>query len=148
MQVLKLKYSGRKVYTDRTHMAQTWVPGDVKAVTGDAGKELLRFVEFKIHKDELAQRPAPVPGQTPVQTAVTPPDTADAAAVLLAQEQLAKENEAEHQALESTLTLLDSMDKAGLEAYAAKYEVNLDKRKSLADLRAQVGTLVEQFGAR
>ncbi|THJ36175.1 hypothetical protein E8K88_02615 [Lampropedia aestuarii] len=141
MQVLKLKYSGRKVYTDRTHMAQTWLPGDVKAVTGDAGKELLRFVEFKIHKDAVAQTPVdePVLAQT---------GAADAAKVLLAQDQQAQEAEAEHQALESTLTLLDSMDKAGLEAYAAKYEVNLDKRKSLADLREQVGTLVEQFGAR
>ncbi|MDH5857796.1 hypothetical protein [Lampropedia aestuarii] len=142
MQVLKLKYSGRKVYTDRTHMAQTWLPGDVKAVTGDAGKELLRFVEFKIHKDAVAQTPVTEPVLA-VQT-----EAADSAKVLLAQDQQAQEAEAERQALESTLTLLDSMDKAGLEAYAAKYEVNLDKRKSLTDLREQVGTLVEQFGAR
>ena len=40
------------------------------------------------------------------------------------------------------------MDKNALEAYAAKYETNLDKRKSEATLRAQVANLIEQFGVR
>ena len=40
------------------------------------------------------------------------------------------------------------MDKNALEAYAAKYETNLDKRKSEATMRAQVANLIEQFGVR
>ena len=46
------------------------------------------------------------------------------------------------------LMLVDSMDKEALEAYAMKYEVNLDKRRALDKLRAEVVSLIEQFGAR
>ena len=46
------------------------------------------------------------------------------------------------------LLTVESMDKAALEQYARKYEVELDKRRSLDTLRAEVSTLIEQFGAR
>ena len=35
-----------------------------------------------------------------------------------------------------------------LEAYALKYEINLDKRRALDKLRGEVVSLIEQFGAR
>ena len=40
------------------------------------------------------------------------------------------------------------MTKEALMEYAAKYEVKLDRAKKVADLRAEVVTLVEQYGAR
>ena len=46
------------------------------------------------------------------------------------------------------LMTIETMDKGALETYAAKYETNLDKRKSEATLRAQVANLIEQFGVR
>ena len=54
----------------------------------------------------------------------------------------------EHNEKEGMLMTVETMDKNALEAYAAKYETNLDKRKSEATLRAQVATLIEQFGVR
>ena len=49
---------------------------------------------------------------------------------------------------ESMLMLIDSMDKDALEAYALKYEINLDKRRGIDKLRGEVVSLIEQFGAR
>lgn len=49
---------------------------------------------------------------------------------------------------EGMLLMVESMDKDTLEAYARKYEVELDKRRSLANLRSEVTTLIEQFGVR
>ena len=46
------------------------------------------------------------------------------------------------------LMLIDSMDKDALEAYALKYEINLDKRRGVEKLRGEVVSLIEQFGAR
>ena len=46
------------------------------------------------------------------------------------------------------LLTVQSMDKSALEEYARKYEVELDKRLGVGKLRAEVSTLIEQFGAR
>ena len=42
---------------------------------------------------------------------------------------------------------IDQMDKVALEAYARNYGVELDKRRSVAALRAEVNNLVELHGA-
>lgn len=49
---------------------------------------------------------------------------------------------------EGMLMLIEAMDKDALEAYAMKYEVNLDKRRGVEKLRGEVVSLIEQFGAR
>lgn len=54
----------------------------------------------------------------------------------------------EHQQTENMLLTVESMDKGALEEYARKYDVELDKRLGIAKLRAEVSTLIEQFGAR
>ena len=42
---------------------------------------------------------------------------------------------------------IDQMDKNALEQYAqTKYRIDLDKRKSVANLRDQVRQLIDQFG--
>ena len=46
------------------------------------------------------------------------------------------------------LLTIESMDKSALEEYARKYEIELDKRTGVGKLRAEVATLVEQFGVR
>ena len=54
----------------------------------------------------------------------------------------------EHQQTENMLLTVESMDKGALEEYARKYDVELDKRLGIAKLRAEVSTLIEQFGVR
>ena len=42
---------------------------------------------------------------------------------------------------------INAMDKAGLESYAStNYQIDLDRRKSVTDLRIQVTGLVDQYG--
>ena len=54
----------------------------------------------------------------------------------------------ENQVREAMLLTIESMDKSALEEYARKYEIELDKRTGVGKLRAEVATLVEQFGVR
>ena len=72
-------------------------------------------------------------------------DEQAAIAALKAKEQ---EEESERNLQQGVLNTIDSMTKEALMEYAAKYEVKLDRAKKVADLRAEVVTLVEQFGAR
>ena len=46
------------------------------------------------------------------------------------------------------LLSVDQMDKGALEAYARKYDVDLDKRGKLDSLRGQVVNLIHQYGVR
>lgn len=128
MKLIPVKYSGRKFYRDRTLLRNEWNPGDVKRVPEREAKNLLRFAEFK-RADEAEATDLP----------------GDVEAVVAAQAQREKD---ERDETEGMLMLIDSMDKDALEAYALKYEVNLDKRRSLDKLRSEVVSLIEQFGAR
>ena len=128
MQLIAVKYQGRKRYRDRTPLRNEWELGDAKRVPERDAKTLLRFAEFsRADEAELTEQPG------------------DAEAVIAAQAQ--REND-ERNETESMLMLIDSMDKDALEAYALKYEINLDKRRGLDKLRGEVVSLIEQFGAR
>lgn len=128
MKLIAVKYSGRKPYRDRTALRNEWLPGNVKRVPERDAKVLLRFAEFDRADESEATDP---PG--------------DAEAIVGAAAQIEQD---ERNATESMLLLVESMDKDALEAYALKYEVSLDKRRSVANLRTDVATLVEQYGAR
>lgn len=131
MSLSKIRYTGTKEYRDRTPLRRDWLPGDVKPVPERDACKLLLFVEFERADDDES---------------VELPD-----ANLAAEEELAAQAEVEESARiesESMLMLLDTMDKDALEAYAMKYEVDLDKRRSVEKLRAEVTSLIEQFGAR
>ena len=128
MQLIAVKYQGRKRYRDRTPLRNEWEPGDAKRVPERDAKTLLRFAEFARADDaDLTEQPG------------------DAEAAIAAQAQ--REND-ERNETEAMLMLVDTMDKDALEAYALKYEVNLDKRRGLDKLRGEVVSLIEQFGAR
>lgn len=128
MKLIAVKYSGRKPYRDRTALRNDWLPGDVKRVLEREAKILLRFAEFdRADEAEATDKPG------------------DAEAMVAAQ---AQREQDERNATESMLLLVDSMDKDALEAYALKYETNLDKRRGVDKLRAEVVSLIEQFGAR
>ena len=128
MQLIAVKYEGKKPYRDRTPLRNEWEPGDVKRVPERDAKILLRFAEF--HRAEEAE-------------ATDRPEDVEAAIAAQAQRENDERNETE-----AMLMLVDTMDKDALEAYALKYEINLDKRRGLDKLRGEVVSLIEQFGAR
>lgn len=128
MKLIVVKYEGKKPYRDRTPLRNEWEPGNVKRVPERDAKILLRFAEFeRAEEAEATDRPE------------------DVEAAMAAQAQL--END-ERNETEAMLMLIDTMDKDALEAYALKYEVNLDKRRGVEKLRGEVASLIEQFGAR
>ena len=134
MNFTRLTYSGRKPYNDKA--GTVWAPGDTHMVTPDTAKRLLRFAEFALAKDEPAAAKSPKGKADELQKAQA-----------LHDEQERKATN-EHQQIENMLLTVESMDKGALEEYARKYDVELDKRLGIAKLRAEVSTLIEQFGAR
>ena len=134
MNFTRLTYSGRKPYNDKA--GTVWAPGDTHMVTPDTAKRLLRFAEFALANDEPTAAKAPNGKAEELQKAQT-----------LHEEQERKAAN-EHQQTENMLLTVESMDKGALEEYARKYDVELDKRLGIAKLRAEVSTLIEQFGAR
>ena len=128
MKLIVVKYECKKPYRDRTPLRNEWEPGDVKRVPERDAKILLRFAEF--HRAEEAE-------------ATDRPEDVESAIAAQAQRENDERNETE-----AMLMLVDTMDKDALEAYALKYEINLDKRRGLDKLRGEVVSLIEQFGAR
>lgn len=129
MQVIKVKYSGAREFYDNTAMANIWQPGEVKVILQDAARELLRFGEFQVVDEPM--------GKNEVTT------------LLKAKAQSIKEKEdTEENEIESQIVNISMWDKHQLEAYGTKYDVNIDKRKSIEKLRAEVSNLIEQFGVR
>lgn len=129
MQVIKVKYSGTREFYDNTAMANIWQPGEVKVILQDAARELLRFGEFQVVDEPM--------GKSEVTT------------LLKAKAQSIKEKEdTEENEIESQIMNISMWDKHQLEAYGTKYDVNIDKRKSIEKLRAEVSNLIEQFGVR
>ena len=127
MNLTRITYNGTKPYRDREVRYQ-WAPGQSHLVPDRAARRLLRFPVFA-----LAQGEATADEQEQATVAV---------------ELTSQKEREEHHEKEGMLMTIETMDKGALEAYAAKYETNLDKRKSKAVLRAQVANLIEQFGVR
>lgn len=127
MNLTRITYNGAKPYRDREVRYQ-WAPGQSHLVPDRAARRLLRFPVFA-----LAQGEATADEQEQAVVAV---------------ELAAQKERDEHTEKEFMLMTIETMDKNALESYAAKYETNLDKRKSEATLRAQVANLIEQFGVR
>ena len=136
MDFTRLTYSGRKPYNDKA--GTVWAPGDTHMVAPATAKRLLRFAEFAFAKDE------PAAGKTTKDKA----DTAELQKARALHEEQQRKATDEHQQTENMLLTVESMDKGALEEYARKYDVELDKRLGIAKLRAEVSTLIEQFGAR
>ena len=137
----RIEYSGRKPYFDR-HASTAWTPGDVKLVPESIAKRLLKFLEFKrVLSVPAVEQAQPLPDANDS----TSQDLQQAHAMQAAIEQA---EQTENQVREAMLLTIESMDKSALEEYARKYEIELDKRNGVGKLRAEVATLVEQFGVR
>lgn len=127
MNLTRITYNGRKPYKDKLSR-KTWKPGSTKLVAAEHAIKLLRFAEFSAAAGEATE--------------------SETEAAAIAATTQAVEKETDRTQLEHMLLTVDSMDKSALEAYAAKYEVQLDKRLAVGKLRAEVANLVEQFGVR
>ena len=58
MQLIAVKYEGKKPYRDRTPLRNEWEPGDAKRVPERDAKTLLRFAEFsRADEAELTEQP-------------------------------------------------------------------------------------------
>lgn len=137
----RIEYSGRKPYFDR-HASTAWTPGDVKLVPESIAKRLLKFLEFnRVLSVPAVEQAQPLPDANDS----TSQDLQQAHAMQAAIEQA---EQTENQVREAMLLTIESMDKSALEEYARKYEIELDKRTGVGKLRAEVATLVEQFGVR
>ncbi|MDO5288541.1 MAG: hypothetical protein Q4F13_02760 [Pseudomonadota bacterium] len=132
MKFIRLRYTGRKNYRDKL-MRLDWTTGAEQLVTPEAAQKLLRFAEFSL-PDKGKPAKAEVGGEVEAAT--------------LAVQQVEQQEQAIEATLESVLTEVDMMDKDALEAMAARYESNLDKRRSVQALRLEVRNLVEQYGVR
>ncbi|MFC4927848.1 hypothetical protein [Delftia deserti] len=148
----KLEYTGKKPYHDR-HAATHWQPGDTKLVPEAVARKLLRFVEFRrapVDQQQAEQlQPADQQGEQAQQPDTTQAqDDAALQQAQAAQQQAEQLQQQERAATEAMLLTIEGMDKGALVEYAAKYEVKLDARKGEAKMRAEVATLIEQFGAR
>jgi hypothetical protein len=128
MDLVRLKYSGRKAFKDKASKT-SWNPGDTKPVTVDAARRLKKFAEFAL-----------------AETGSN--DANEMQAAMARQNEVDQSDKQELDQVEGVLLTIESMDKGALETYASKYEVNIDRRKKVEDLRFQVAGLVEQFGAR
>ena len=127
MNMTRIAYHGTKPYRDR-EVRYEWAPGDAKLVPAKAARRLLRFPVFALATESATD--------------------AEQEQAIVAMELAKQQERDEHHEKEGLLMTIEAMDKNALEAYAAKYETNLDKRKSETVLRAQVANLIEQFGVR
>jgi len=126
-----LRYNGRKPYLERQGRPlgnRLWQPGDVFLVSQRAAAKLLGFIEFeRIIVDGANQQKL----------------SGEARAVL--------ETEAQRQAVLQEKVRTDAeiglsvqmMDKEALEQLARSHGVEIDKRRSLENLRQQVAVLVQ-----
>ena len=136
MNFTRLTYSGRKPYNDKA--GTVWAPGDTHLVAPDTAKRLLRFAEFALAAADT----------TAGKATKAKADTAELQKAHALHEEQKRKAANEHQQTENMLLTVESMDKGALEEYARKYDVELDKRLGIAKLRAEVSTLIEQFGVR
>lgn len=155
MELMNLTYTGKKVYKD--DYTNVWSPGDTKLVTEEQAGRLLRFPVFE--RPKAGTQAAKQDDAKTVDAKKVEDEDEAAKAQREATEKAHKEAtkrekerdrqlKQEEQEKENMLLLVESMDKGALEEYARKYDVELDKRLGVGKLRAEVTTLVEQFGTR
>ena len=122
MDQVSVKYIGKRAqYTDGTYGTRIlFIQGESRLVPIDKARLMLK------HPDVY------VPGE------------ADAVAAVIPEEQ-AKKPDDETQDMRDAIAI---MDKVALEAYAkTNFRVNIDRRKNVGALRAEVTGLVDRFGA-
>ncbi len=130
-----ISYIGKKPFVDRLYnTGLTFDVGQVRDVPEDMARLFLR------HKDLFA-----VSDKAPK---VSKPKETDNTQALIDQKakETAEKNKSENN-LQELYTQVSVMDKDALEQFAKDhYQIDLNKRKSLENLREEVVGLIDQFG--
>lgn len=128
-------YIGKKSFTDRLYKSGlNFEPNQTREVPDELARRFLK------HKDlfELSN------ATSPPNKAKTDDDTAH---LLAQQAKNSAEKSTQEAALQDLYTQVSVMDKDALEQFARDYyQYELNKRKSLENLREEVVGLIDQFG--
>ena len=139
---IAVRYIGRRPeWHDRVYMTVLhFTAGQVRVLPSEIARRFLRHADL-FERAEVAAEPA--------EQAAEPAQQDDDTEALLEQGKAAREQKDEQQSLIQDLyDQIDQMDKDSLEQFAStKYRQELDKRKAVAKLRAEVKQMVDQFGA-
>lgn len=139
-----VRYIGRRPeWHDRVYSTGLqFTTGQVRVLPAEIARRFLRHADLfeKVEQEVSEAEAAPV--------AADPEQLDDDTADLLEQGKAAQEQQKAQQSLVQELyDQIDQMDKKGLEEFAStKYRHDLDKRRSVGDLRTQVKQLIDQFG--
>ena len=139
---IAVRYVGRRPeWHDRVYMTGLhFTTGQVRVLPSEIARRFLRHADL-FERVEVAPEAA--------EQAAEPAQQDDDTEALLEQGKAAREQKDEQQSLIQDLyDQIDQMDKSSLDSFAStKYRIDLDKRKSVDNLRTQVKQLVDQFGA-
>ena len=139
--LVPVKYIGpRAEWCDRLYgTGLMFSSGQTRNLPTDIARQLLRHGDLF----EKADQPAL---ETADGEAVTVDD--DTARLLERGKQAEDAKHEQQVSIQDLYDQIDQMDKSSLESFAStKYRIDLDKRKSVDNLRTQVKQLVDQFGA-
>lgn len=158
MKLVKIKYTGKKSYTDKTAMRNEWAEGDVKQVLENDAKQLTKFAEFQVVHDKKAEDAERLAAEKALKDGEkdkdqkpkekTDEEIAHEQALLQEQARLDDEKQRERDQRENMLREVEGWNKEALIEYGAKYHVNLSKQSKVADLRMEVSNLIETQGVR
>ena len=126
-QAVGIRYVGVRVLHEDHHYGTrlAWLPGQVHNVDGTVAARMLMHKDVYERADVEANKP--VSGKS---------------------NQVEQEQErVQEQQLDDTRSAIAIMDKDALEQFAkTHFQIDLDKRKGLSNLRSQVIGLIDQFG--
>jgi hypothetical protein len=132
--LIEVAYVGRRAaWRDTVYQTGlTFDAGQVRALPPAVAQKLLRHADLfkEVQADEQA------------------PALADDTAYLLEQGQEAAQQTEDRQIDFAIIDQINQMDKASLERFALeRFAINLDKRKSVENLRAEVVSYIDRVGA-
>lgn len=130
-----VRYIGKKPFNDRLYnTGLTFDVGQVREVPDDMARLFLRHQDLFVLSDKPTKKDKPKSDDTQ--------ELIDEHAKVTAQK-TKDEND-----LQDLYVQVHNMDKDALEQFAKdRYQIDLNKRKSLENLREEVVGLIDQFGA-
>ena len=130
-----ISYIGKKPFSDRLYnTGLTFDVGQVREVPDEMARLFLRHQDLFVLSDKPAKKDKPK-------------ETNDTRALMDQKAQETAEKTKSENALQDLYVQVHNMDKDALEQFAKDhYQIDLNKRKSLENLREEVVGLIDQFG--
>lgn len=141
-----IRYIGKKSFTDRLYgSGLDFEPSQVREVPSELARSFLKHADlFEVETPQGKPITPPNDDEPPEPT--EPQD--DTAELLALQAEKDKAKAQDENNLQDLFVQVSVMDKNALEQFARdRYQVDLNKRKSVENLREEVIGLINQFGA-